>query len=342
MSAWGREDNIIIIANVTLTAGSTRMSNAHGNSQAASSANYDFVSNAFGNVAKSPTGGIMAGDYLVLPTNSALVDAGKPGNSPKVQIIQVNSSNVVTLASPSPVTANLVHPSIQQGPKYLANINSGTARVNRGNINGNGSNPGTRNVYSIQRVEGIDFHESNVTHNKHVFGIKTPGWIHKTSFKDRSGNKRHKTEQLVAMSKNAIEKSFDYPSEIHRFNIHFSFEPKNSGAGAAGGFGAIANVALANVRLVANAFTVPEGGTVAYRWLSKASSAATAFLDTPATGTGGRGDPAGISGNTTNVLFIANVSNVDGQVFICHATTTNEFGVIGAANSESVTVSVSS
>ena len=146
MSAWGREDNIIIIANVTLTAGSTRMSNAHGNSQAATSANYDFVSNAFGNVAKSPTGGIMAGDYLVLPTNSSLVDAGKVGDSPKVQIIQVNSSNVVTLASPSPVTANLVHPSIQQGPKYIGNIASGTARVNRGNITGTGSNPGTRNV----------------------------------------------------------------------------------------------------------------------------------------------------------------------------------------------------
>ena len=57
---------------------------------------------------------------------------------------------------------------------------------------------------------------------------------------------------------------------------------------------------MANVRLVANAFTVPEGGTVAYRWLSKASAAATAFLDVPATGTGGRGDPAGISGSETS------------------------------------------
>ena len=339
MSAWGREDNIIVIANVTLTAGSTRVSNAHGNSQAATSANYDFVSNAFGNVAKSPTGGIMAGDYLVLHTNNGLYDSGRPGDSPKLQFKVIDSSNVMTLVEPSPVTANLVHPSVQQGPKYLANINSGTARVNRGNI---GSNPGTRNVYSIQRVYGIDKNQANVSFNADVKNIKTPGWYSVTTFKDRSGKVRHKSEPLVAGSKNMIEHRFDYPSEVHKFNIHFSFEPKNSGAGSAGGFGAIANVALANVRLVANAITVPEGGTVAYRWLSKANSSVTAFLDTPATGTGGRGDPAGISGNTTNVLFIANVSNVDGQVFICHATTTNEFGVIGLANSESVTVSVSS
>ena len=100
MSAWGREDNIIVIANVTLTAGSTRVSNAHGNSQSATSANYDFVSNAFGNVAKSPTGGIMAGDYLILPNDSDLVDSGQPGDSPKLQILKVDSANVMTLASP--------------------------------------------------------------------------------------------------------------------------------------------------------------------------------------------------------------------------------------------------
>lgn len=336
MAAWGREDNIIIIANVTLTVGSTRVSNAHGNSQAATSANYDFVSNAYGNVAKSPTGGIMAGDYLRLPTATALVDAGKPGDSPKIQILSVPGSNVITLASPSPITANLVHPSIQQGPKYIANVASGTARVNRGNI---GQNPGTRNVYSIQRVYGIDKNQANVTVNKHEKNIKTPGWVHMSTHKDRSGKIRHKTEQLVAVSKNGIEHLFDYPSEIHKFNIHFQDEPKNSGGA---GRGAIANVALANVRLIANAISVPEGAAVTYRWLSKASEAATAFLDVPATGTGGRGDPAGISGNTTNVLFIANVSNVAGQVFICHATTTNEFGVIGVANSEAVTVTITS
>ena len=333
MSAWGREDNIIVIANVTLTAGSTRVSNAHGNSQAATSANYDFVSNAFGNVAKSPTGGIMAGDYIVLPTDSDLVDSGKPGDSPKLQVLKVDSSNVITLTSPSPVTANIIHPSVQQGPKYIGNIAFGTATVNRGNITGTGSNPGSRNVYSIQRVEGIDFHESNVTHNKHVFGIKTPGWVHKTSFKDRSGRKRHKTEQLVAMSKNAIEKNFDYPSEIHRFNIHFSQQPEDSATVK----GATSNVAGANVRLVANAFSEPRGADISYKWLQKNVIAGGDFIDVAAVQGG-----AGVSGQASNVLFVANVKHVDAQVFICHATTTNEFGVIGLANSNPVTVELSS
>lgn len=330
MSAWGREDNIIVIANVTLTAGSTRVSNAHGNSQSATSANYDFVSNAFGNVAKSPTGGIMAGDYLILPNDSDLVDSGKPGDSPKLQIIKVDSANVMTLASPSPVTANLVHPSIQMGPKYIANIASGTARVNRGNI---GANPGSRNVYSIQRVYGIDKNQANTTFNKDVRNIKTPGWVHMTTFKDRNGATRHKTEQLVAMSKNGIEHLFDYPSEIHKFNLHFSQEPEDSATVN----GATSNVAGANIRLVANAISVPEGATITYKWLQKNVIAGGDFIDVAAVQGG-----AGVSGQTSNILFVANVKHVDAQVFICHATTTNEFGVIGLANSNPVTVELSS
>ena len=329
MSAWGREDNIIVIANVTFTAGSTRVSNAHGNSQSATSANYDFVSNAFGNVSRSKTGGIVAGDYFVLHPNQD-VDSGSITDAPKLQVLKVDSANVITLASPSPFTANVIHPSIQQGPKYVANIASGTATVNRGNI---GAPPGTRNVYSIQRVYGIDKNQANTSFNADVRNIKTPGWVHMSTFKDRNGATRHKTEQLVAMSKNGINHNFDYPSEIHKFNLHFSFQPADSATAD----GATSNVAGSNVRLIANAISVPNGADISYKWLVQNTAISTAFIDVAAPGGG-----AGVSGQASNILFVANVAHVTGQTFICHAFTENEFGVVGLANSDPVTTLLSS
>ena len=101
--------------------------------------------------------------------------------------------------------------------------------------------------------------------------------------------------------------------------------------------GATSNVAGANIRLVANAFSEPRGAAISYKWLQKNVIAGGAFIDVAATQGG-----AGVSGQTSNILFVANVKHVDAQVFICHATTTNEFGVIGAANSNPVTVELSS
>ena len=331
MSAWGREDNIIMTANLLFVRGSTKVTNSHGNIGVAGS--FSFASNAYGDVSRSK--GIEPGDYIVLHPSQA-VDVGKIGDSPKYQVanVAVEAANVIHLTSPVSFTANVVHPSVQQGPKYIANIASGTARVNRGNI---GANPGTRNVYSIQRVYGIDKNQANVAENKHVKNIKTPGWVHMSTHLDRSGATRHKTEQLVAMSKNGIDHNFDYPSEIHKFNISFTFQPKDSAAAVpTASAGAIANVAGANVKLIANATSVPEGAVLTYKWLHKVSNLAsnTSFIDV---GAGAHG-AAGISGQTSNILFVANVTHVSGQVFICHASTTNEFGVIGVGNSLPVTV----
>lgn len=329
MSAWGREDNIIVIANVVFTEGSKFVTNAIGNTQ--TSSNFSFASNAFGNVAKSPDGGVMAGDYIVLhPSQNSIVDVGEIGNSPKYQIAKVTNAIHLVLTTEASFTANIVHPSIQMGPKYIANISSGTATTNRGNI---GSDPGTRNVYSIQRVYGIDKNQANVEFNKHTKGIKTPGWVHMTTHVDRSGLTRHKTEQLVAMSKNGIDHNFDYPSEIHKFNISFTFQPADSATAG----GATSNVAGANARLIANATSVPAGAALTYKWLQQNTDISTAFVDTAATQ-----GAAGVTGQASNILFIANVAAMTGQTFICHATTTNEFGIIGLGNSAPVTVELSS
>ena len=75
----------------------------------------------------------------------------------------------------------------------------------------------------------------------------------------------------------------------------------------------------------------PDGANIEYKWLSKPSNAHanTAFVDVQT--------PSGAAGMSLtapgNILFIANVSDVDGQVFMCHAFTQNEFGIKGLANS---------
>jgi len=330
MSAWGREENAIIIANLVFTNASDQVTNALGNIQ--SSDNFSFLSNTFGNANISITGGIMPGDYII-PPHALSVDAGKyEPDSYKMQVKSVDSSNVITLTFPATFTANVVHPGVQQGPKYLANIASGTASVLRGNI---GAPPGTRNVYSIQRVYGISAREANIAHNKKVLGINSPGWNHHYEFKSEStGLIRRRSETLVAMSKNGIQEEFNYPHHIHAFHLNFGKSPSdndNTRQPTESPPSFLSNVADANVHLFANAVSEPNGATITYKWLHKVSNTAanTTFIDV-ATGAHGA---AGISGQATNVLFIANVTHVDGQVFMCHAVTKNEFGVVGLANS---------
>jgi len=330
MSAWGREENAIVIANIMFVNGSDQVSNAHGNIQ--SSDNFNFISNTYGNLNLSPTGGIMPGDYIV-PPHALAVDVGVyTPNSPKMQVKSVDSSNVITLTFASTFGANVIHPGVQQGPKILGNIASGTASVLRGNI---GSPPGTRNVYSIQRVYGISAREANIEHNKKVLGINSPGWNHHYEYKSESTGKiRVRSETLVAMSKNAIQEEFNYPHHIHHYNLTFgdnpsTFDGTRQPTESPPSF--LSNVAGANVHLFANAFSNPNGATIEYKWLHKVSNTAanTTFIDV-ATGFHGA---AGITGQATNVLFVSNVTHVDGQVFMCHAFTKNEFHIVGLANS---------
>ena len=326
MPAWGREDNIRVIANVVFIEGSTFVTNAQGNASVSTSGSFDFESNAFGDVSKSKTGGILAGDYIEIHHNSnTKVDAGKIGDSPTYQVAKVTNAIHIVLTTPASFSGNLVHPTVQQGPKYLANISSGTDTVNKGNV---GSDPGTRNVYSIQRVYGIDQTAANVNFNKHELNIKTPGWVHSYEYQYR-GNTRTRTEQLVAVSKNGIEEGFDYASHIHKHNLHFQDQPDTVPPSFT------SNVAGANAHLFANAFAVPAvpGNQISYKWLIANVAAGDGFADVIQPG-----GAAGFNGVATNTLLIGNVTNVNGQVVICSATVTNEFGVIATANSNQVTI----
>lgn len=71
---------------------------------------------------------------------------------------------------------------IQQGPKYIANVAV------------------SENVYTIQRVYGVDRQEIAVANT--AANASHTGWVHFYDYTDANNSYRRKSEVLVAMSKN--------------------------------------------------------------------------------------------------------------------------------------------
>lgn len=57
------------------------------------------------------------------------------------------------------------------------------------------------NTVNARNVFGVDAREANVISNKNK-GFNSPGWVHYQSWVNTQGTTRHRTETLVAMSKN--------------------------------------------------------------------------------------------------------------------------------------------
>jgi len=217
------------------------------------------------------TSNIKSGDYITIASN-------------KYQVNVITSNTVLTLTTAAATNSVNVPAFVQQGPKYVSNV------VYAGR---------SANLYTIQKVYGIDKNEAVVTENKNR-NLKTPGWSHYNTYTGPHGV-RHKGEALVAMSKNFnanltldLQTDADDDTVLADFEIVILSQPVNA-----------SNVANEPIEFVVVADSSPVAGeSLTYQWYEDNTTHVYAIVDA--------GD---YSGATTDTLGIANVSNVDGFVY---------------------------
>ncbi len=105
----------------------------------------------------------------------------------KYQVGTITSNTVLTLTSTPSANNSGNVAFIQQGPKYIKNVSS------------------NENVYTIQKVYGIDATEVGLANNRTYGNVSHSGWNHIITYTDAYGARRIKSEVLVAMSKNFNE-----------------------------------------------------------------------------------------------------------------------------------------
>ncbi len=114
------------------------------------------------------TSNIKEGDYLII-------------TGTKFQVATVTSDTVLDLTNNGKAASGATA-YVQQGPKYIGNVAL------------------SENVYTIQRVYGVDRDEINVANA--AANASHTGWVHFMDYTDAQGSYRRKSEVLVAMSKN--------------------------------------------------------------------------------------------------------------------------------------------
>jgi len=109
------------------------------------------------------------------------------------RIDSINTTgNVITLEKAFAASnVNTTTAAVQQSPKDLLTYGWASSNV--------GVNVG--NLYTKQNVYGVDRTEIGVATNK-ANGFSHTGWVHYHRYADTFGRTRHKSEVLVAMSKN--------------------------------------------------------------------------------------------------------------------------------------------
>lgn len=245
MSSWGLKDNVTLTGNVTT-------SNTSPNVQ------------GFGGTIFAVE--VEDGDYISI--------AGH-----KYQAANVVSNALIILnANAATISAN-VKAYVQQGPKYISNINT------------------LSNTYTIQNIVGIDSNEARVPSNR-AKNFKVPGWYDTKTWTGGHGQTRIKNEVLVALSKNFLASSAgdaDDDTNALDYLLYFTTQPSNQ-----------ANVAAnSNVTLQVAALSDPTGATITYQWYESPNNIVYAALSN--TGV--------YSGATTNTLAISNVANLNGKYY---------------------------
>ena len=114
---------------------------------------------------------VKSGDYITIV-----------GTKYQVDTITSNTVLNITTTPTSNNTGNVAY--IQQGPKYITDIAI------------------AENVYTIQRVIGVDSAEVVLANNISYGNVDHTGWNHVMTYTDAHGGRRIKSEVLVAMSKN--------------------------------------------------------------------------------------------------------------------------------------------
>ncbi len=203
----------------------------------------------------------------------------------KYQVNVITSDTVLTLTTDSATDSNNADAFVQQGPKYISNV----VYANRAS-----------NLYSIQNVFGVDKNEIDVEENQER-GFSHAGWSHYVTYTNGQGQVRNKAETLVALSKNfnanldlILQTDANDDATLADFEIVISTQPANFSNGAG-------NAAIFFV--VADSSPV-AGEALTFEWYENNTSGVANVLD--------GGD---YSGNTTNTLVIANISNIDGYAY---------------------------
>lgn len=204
--------------------------------------------------------------------------------SNKYQVEKVVSASVLYLTANAATNSDNVKAFVQQGPKYISNVST------------------LQNTYTIQNIVGVDKIEIAVPENKARGVASHTGWVDYKTYSTSQGATRNKSEVLVALSKN------------------FSANANGVLFGVGAGTDADDDTIAADYQIIINtqpvdttedagdpiiffvaASTDPAGQTLTYEWYEDNTTHTYAVID------GGE-----YSGNTTNTLTIANVSNVDG------------------------------
>lgn len=239
MSSWGNRDNVLLSGNVTVSTSSNLVQGFGG------TVFLDEVDD---------------GDYIVI-------------GGVKNQVFKVTSNTALYLTSNADVNGANVKAYVQQGPKYIHDIND-------------------TNVYTIQNVVGVDRTEVEVDTNKDK-GFNSPGWSHHHSYVDGYGQTRYKTETLVAMSKNFnanttghlafLDASDD--ANVADYWLYFTTQPEDDLV-----------TANANVTFQVVAVSDPTGASITYQWQESTNNIVYANVS----------DGGVYSGATSNTLAISN------------------------------------
>ena len=216
---------------------------------------------------------VKVGDYLIIAGN-------------KYQVQTVASDTSLTLTGVAATNSASVDAYVQQGPKYIANVAF------------------PANNYSIQNIYGIDRVEVGVPENE-ARGISHTGWTHYTTYTDAYSQTRHKSEVLVAMSKNFASNATNElfgtgagndandDTVAADYLIYFTTQPTD-------------NVTASNTSLF---FVVtdsePTGATITFQWQENNGTAWVNIAD----GDTGLYNNITYSGNITNTLSLSNVTS---------------------------------
>lgn len=201
----------------------------------------------------------------------------------KFQVDTITSDTVLDLTA-NGIAAAGVTAYIQQGPKFVANVSSGNL-----------------NEPTIQDVVGVDRVEIAVSENQARGVASHTGWVTYKTYTDAYSQTRHKSEVLVAMSKN--------------FSANAAGDLFGTGAGADGDDDTVA----ADYQVIINtqpasasadtgnaitfftvAATSPTGQTLTYQWYEDNTTHTYALTDTGV-----------YSDTTTNTLSISDVTGLD-------------------------------
>lgn len=236
------------------------------------------------------TSNLLPGDYVIIASN-------------KYQVYNVVSNTQFYISNVAATTSANVKAFLQQGPKDLSNVTTYNGRAGR-----------QSNVYNIQNVYGVDRQEILIPENKDR-GVAHTGWLHYTTYTTGQGCVRHKSEMLVAMSKNFDASaagtlfgqggSNDAADDTVLANAYVYFEAQPANV-----TDYLANLSAATFSVTANYSPYGSGVVLSYQWQRAANTTdATAGYWTNVQ------NATVYSNNTSATLNISNTSGLNGNVF---------------------------